>query len=164
MFTLETCHSPHDRVVAAVVVVVASVVVTVTSTLGQSSRPKNELQQSSPDLYQSRQSDVGSAIPTPLLVQVEGASLETCHFPHNPELCVTISPEVVVVAATVVVVVVASTGLMVGVLVGSFEGRGVGCLVTVVGAKVGEQGNLHASVTRQSQSPFEHTHLRESYV
>ena len=41
--------------------------------------------------------------------QVEGASLETCHFPHNPELCVTISPEVVVVAATVVVVVVAST-------------------------------------------------------
>ena len=68
MFTLETCHSPHDRVVAAVVVVVAFVVVTVTSTLGQSSRPKNKLQQSSPDLYQSRQSDVGSAIPTPLLV------------------------------------------------------------------------------------------------
>ena len=100
--------------------------------------------------------------------QVEGASLETCHFPHNPELCVTISPEVVVVAATVVVVVVASTGLMVGVLVGSFEGRGVGCLVAVVGAKVGEQGNMHASFIIHSQrspsSPSEHTHLRESYV
>ena len=41
---LETCHSPHDGAVAAVVVTV-----TVTSTLGQSTFSKYTLQQSSPD-------------------------------------------------------------------------------------------------------------------
>jgi len=122
------------------------------------------MQHSFPDAYHPAQSGPGSFIPSPLFVHVFMFTLETCHSPHNPELCVTITPEVVVVAATVVVVVVASTGLVVGVLVGSFEGRGVGCLVTVVGAKVGEQGNMHASVTRQTQTPFEHPHLRESYV
>lgn len=125
--SLETCQLPHAGVVAAAVVV-AFVVDTVTSTLGQSSWSKKSMQHSSPVSNHPLQFDVGSCVPTPLLVQVPGASLETCHFPHSPELCVTIPSVVVVVAAAtvVVVVVVAATGCEVGVLVGLCEGKGVG--------------------------------------
>jgi len=71
---------------------------------------------------------------------------------------------IVVVVLVDVVVVVVSTGFEVGVLVGSWEGKGVGSLVIVIGEKVGAQGIMHGSVTRHIQLPFEHSHFKESYV
>ena len=94
-------------VVDVVVVVVACVVVAVTSILSQSSVPKYPKQHSSPDLNHPTQSAGGSSVPIPLFVQVIATSLEICHSPQRPVLCVTSTSEVVVVAATVVVI---STG------------------------------------------------------
>jgi len=127
MASLETCHFPHEARVVVVVdvavvdVAVVVIIVTSMSTLLQS-LPKDPMQHSSPDLYHPEQSGVGPVIPIPLFVQVSGVTFDKCHFPHNPELCVTIPPplKVVVVAATVVVVVV--TGCSVGIC----EGKEVG--------------------------------------
>jgi len=200
---LETCHFPHARLVAVVVVVAAVVVVIVvpsTSTLLQSSLFMYPLQHASPDLYHPNPShndesdiDSSSFIPIPLFVHVIGASLEICHFPQSPELCVTITPplEVVVVVATVVVVVDTGSsvgslvgncvgngvGSFVGSLVGICEGNGVGCFVgswvgicegsgvgCFVGASDEQEGNIHTSLLIHIQLPPLQSQLRASYV